>query len=163
MLLISNNWPLTVYVYFYCAHVFSKGLERVSTSHTHRLSDCHLRGSNLNYSDFDPWREVINCSLFRNLYTSTEKTMNVTVKLLTNHLKYLMFFVVVFFLFFFFWGGVYSVKCPFQDYFTHRDEPIDRWGETGVLRENHLTHPQAELVLSHMWPVRGSNLHKTQR
>ena len=34
-----------------------------------------------------------------------------------------------------------SVLCPFQDYFTHRDEPIDRWGETGVPRENHLTHP----------------------
>ena len=48
-------------------------------------------------------------------------------------------------------------------YFTHRDEPIDRWGETGVPRKNHLTHPQAELVLSHMWPVRGSNLHQTQR
>ena len=28
---------------------------------------------------------------------------------------------------------------------------------------NHLTHPQAELVLSHMWPVPGSNLHQTQR
>ena len=56
----------------------------------------------------------------------------------------------------------YSVKCPFQDYFTQRDEQIDRWGETGVPRENHLTHPQAELVLSHMWPVRGSNLHQTQ-
>ena len=47
----------------------------------------------------------------------------------------------------------YSVLCPFQDYFTHRDEPINRWGETGVLRENHQTHPQAELVLSPMWPV----------
>ena len=56
-----------------------------------------------------------------------------------------------------------SVSCPFQDYFTHRDEPIDRRGETGVPRENHLTHPQAELVLSHIWPVRGSNLHQTQR
>ena len=33
-------------VYFYCAHALIKGLERVSTSHTHRLSDCHLRGSN---------------------------------------------------------------------------------------------------------------------
>ena len=52
---------------------------------------------------------------------------------------------------------------PFQDYLTHRDEPIDRWGETGVPRENHLTNPQAELVLSHMWPVRGSNPHQTQR
>ena len=57
----------------------------------------------------------------------------------------------------------YLVLCPFQDYFTHRDEPIDRWGKTGVPRENHLTHPQAELGLSHMWPVRGSNLHQTQR
>ena len=44
-----------------------------------------------------------------------------------------------------------------------RDEPINRLGKTGVPRENHLTHPQAELVLSHMWPVRGSNLHQTQR
>ena len=26
---------------------------------------------------------------------------------------------------------------------TYRDEPIGRWGETGVPRENHLTHPQA--------------------
>ena len=42
-------------------------------------------------------------------------------------------------------------------------EPIDGWGEMGVPRENHLKHPQAELVLSHMWPVRGSNLHQTQR
>ena len=36
-------------------------------------------------------------------------------------------------------------------------------GETGVSRENHLTHQQAELDLSHVWPVRGSNLHQTQR
>ena len=35
---------------------------------------------------------------------------------------------------------------------------MSRWGETGVPRENHLTHPQAELGLSHMWPVQGSNL-----
>ena len=46
---------------------------------------------------------------------------------------------------------------------SNRDEPIGRWGETGVPRENHLTHPQAELCLSHMWPVRGSNLHRTRR
>ena len=39
---------------------------------------------------------------------------------------------------------------------SYRDEPIGRWGETGVAPENHLTHPQAELGLSHMWPVRGS-------
>ena len=36
---------------------------------------------------------------------------------------------------------------------SYREEPIGRWGETGVPRENHLTHPQAELGLSHMWPV----------
>ena len=29
--------------------------------------------------------------------------------------------------------------------------------------KNHLTHPQAELGLSHMWPERGSNPHQTQR
>ena len=40
---------------------------------------------------------------------------------------------------------------------------MGRWGETGVPRENHLTHPQAELGLSHMWPVQGWNLHQTQR
>ena len=41
-------------------------------------------------------------------------------------------------LFFFFLD---SVKRPFQDYFTHRDEPIGRWGETGVPPGK----PQAEL------------------
>ena len=40
---------------------------------------------------------------------------------------------------------------------------MGRWGETGVPLENHLTHPQAELGLSQMWPVQGSNLHQTQR
>ena len=40
---------------------------------------------------------------------------------------------------------------------------MDRWGETGVPRENHLTHPQAELGLFDMWPVRGSKLHQTQQ
>ena len=29
--------------------------------------------------------------------------------------------------------------------------------------KNHLTHPQAELGLSHMWPERGSNPHQSQR
>ena len=29
--------------------------------------------------------------------------------------------------------------------------------------KNHLTHPQAELGLSHMWPEWGSNPHQTQR
>ena len=40
----------------------------------------------------------------------------------------------------------------------HREELIDRWGETGVPRENHLTHPQAELGLSHMWYILASVL-----
>ena len=63
--------------------------------------------------------------------------------------------------FFFF---IYSVsERDFQDYFTHREEPINRWGEMAVPWENHLTHPQAELVLSHMWPVRDSNLHQTRQ
>ena len=30
-------------------------------------------------------------------------------------------------------------------------------------RKNHLAHRQANLGLSHMWPVRGSNPHQTQR
>ena len=46
---------------------------------------------------------------------------------------------------------------------SYRDELIGRWGKTGVPRETHLTHPQAEHGLSHMWPVRASNLHQSQR
>ena len=29
---------------------------------------------------------------------------------------------------------------------SYQDESIGRWGELGVPRENHLTHPQAELA-----------------
>ena len=29
--------------------------------------------------------------------------------------------------------------------------------------KNHLTHPQVELDLSHLWPVWGSNPHQSQR
>ena len=65
-----------------------------------------------------------------------------------------MFFVVVFSIQF----NVHS-----RLFHSYRDEPIGRWGETGVPRENHLTHLQAELGLSHMWPVRGLNLHQSQR
>ena len=54
-------------------------------------------------------------------------------------------------------------NIPFKIIYSYLDEPIGRWGETGVPRENHLTHPQAELGLSHMWPARGSNLHQSQR
>ena len=53
-------------------------------------------------------------------------------------------------------------NVPSRLFHSYRDKSIGRWGETGAPRENHLTHPQAELGLSHMWPVRGSNLHQTQ-
>ena len=43
---------------------------------------------------------------------------------------------------------------------SYWDKPISRWGETGVPRESQLTHPQAELDWSHMWPVWGSNPHQ---
>ena len=33
---------------------------------------------------------------------------------------------------------------------SYRDRPIVRWAEKIVPQENHLTHPQAELGLSHM-------------
>ena len=55
---------------------------------------------------------------------------------------------------------LFSLTSLSRLFHSYRDEPIGRWGETGVPRENHLTHPQAELGLSHMWPVRGSNLHQ---
>ena len=63
--------------------------------------------------------------------------------------------IIIFFLF-----SLTSLSRLFHSY---RDEPIGRCGETIVPPENHLTHPQAEHGLSHMWPVRGSNLHQSQR
>ena len=48
-------------------------------------------------------------------------------------------------------------------YHSHRDKPIGRWGKKIVPQENHLTHPQAELGLCHMLPVRVSNLHQPKR
>ena len=49
--------------------------------------------------------------------------------------------IIIFFLF-----SLTSLSRLFHSY---RDESIARWGEMGVPRENHLTHPQAELGLSH--------------
>ena len=40
---------------------------------------------------------------------------------------------------------------------------ISRQTKMGVPPENHLTHPQAELDLSHMWPLWGSNPHQPQQ
>ena len=57
----------------------------------------------------------------------------------------------------------FSLTSLSRLFHSYRDEPIGRWGDTGIARENHLTHPQAELGSSHMWPVRGSNLLQTQR
>ena len=58
---------------------------------------------------------------------------------------------------------LFSLMSLSRLFHSCRNEPIGRWGETGVPWENHLTHPQAELGLSHIWPVRGSNLHQSQR
>ena len=52
---------------------------------------------------------------------------------------------------------------PFKIISAHMRRAISRWAKTGEPREKNLAHPQAELGLSHMWPVRGSNPHQTQR
>ena len=57
-----------------------------------------------------------------------------------------------------------SVLRPFQDYFTSYETGQSVGGRKRENPEkNHLAHPQEELSLSHMWPVRGSNTHQTQR
>ena len=60
-----------------------------------------------------------------------------------------------------------SVLRPFQDYFSLYETGQSVGGGKRENRENpekkHLAHPQAELGLSHMWPVRGSNPHQTQQ
>ena len=58
---------------------------------------------------------------------------------------------------------LFSLTSLSRLFHSYGEEPIGRWGETGVPRKNHLKHPQAELGLFHMWPVRGSNLHQSQR
>ena len=57
-----------------------------------------------------------------------------------------------------------SVLRPFQEYFSSYETDQSVGGRKREDPEkNHLAHPQAELGLSHMWPERGSNPHKTQR
>ena len=51
---------------------------------------------------------------------------------------------------FFFLFFLFSLLSLSRLFHSYRYEPIGSWGETGVPRENHLTHPQAELGLSHM-------------
>ena len=55
------------------------------------------------------------------------------------------------------------VLRPFQDYFGSYETGQSVGGAKMNPEKNHLTHPQAELGLSHMWPERGSNPHQTQR
>ena len=56
-----------------------------------------------------------------------------------------------------------SVLRPFQDYFRSYETGQSVGGRKREPEKNHVTHPQAELGLSHMWPVRGSNPRQTQR
>ena len=57
-----------------------------------------------------------------------------------------------------------SVLRPFQDYFSSYETGQSVGGRKREnLEKNHLAHPQAELCLSHMWPVRGSNPHQSQQ
>ena len=53
---------------------------------------------------------------------------------------------------------LFSLTSLSRLFHSYGDKSIGRWGKKGAPRENHLTHPQAELGLYHMWPVRGSNL-----
>ena len=45
-----------------------------------------------------------------------------------------------------------------------QDRPISRWAKAGETKKKkkHLTHPQAELGLSHMWREQDLNPHQTQ-
>ena len=82
------------------------------------------------------------------------------------HMQYFMLIgrkskiIIVFVLFFFNLG-----LRPFQaDYFSSFETGQSVGGRKREAPEKkHLAHPQAELGLSHMWPVRGSNPHQTQR
>ena len=71
---------------------------------------------------------------------------------------------VIFFYFFFIFHFFNSVLCPFQDYFSSHEMGQSVGGQKWENPENnHLAHLQAELGLSHVWPVRGLNPHQTQR
>ena len=50
-----------------------------------------------------------------------------------------------------------SILHPFQDYFSSNETAQSVGGQKRESPEkNHLAHPQAELGLSYMWPVRAS-------
>ena len=55
-------------------------------------------------------------------------------------------------------------NVPFKIFSAHMRRAIQYVGRKLENPEkNHLTPPQPELGLSHMWPERGSNPHRTQR
>ena len=56
-----------------------------------------------------------------------------------------------------------SVLRPFQDYFSSYETYQSVGGRKREKTVKKLAHPQTELGLSHMQPVRGSNPHQTQR
>ena len=87
------------------------------------------------------------------------------VYIIYNDKKICIVFFVFFFLFFFFIiFFLIQFNVPFKIISAHMrraNQSVGRKRETP--EKNHLTHPQAELGLSHMWPERGSNPHQTQR
>ena len=59
---------------------------------------------------------------------------------------------------------VYFNLHPFQDYFSSYETGQSVGGRKQENPEKyHLAHLQAELGLSHMWPMQGSNPHQTKR
>ena len=64
----------------------------------------------------------------------------------------------------FFFFFLNSVLRPFQDYFSSYETGQSVGGQKWENSEkNLLAHLQAELGLSHMWPVRGLNPHQAQQ
>ena len=70
----------------------------------------------------------------------------------------------VFFFFSFLFLFFFKFYIPFKIISAHMRRGKSVGGaKMGEPEKNHLTHPQAELGLSHMWPEGGSNPHQTQR
>ena len=96
------------------------------------------------------------------LYTQLEHD-NIILQEQHHLLQVFGLFIILFFFFFFFFFLI-QFYVPFKIISAHMRRTHQSVG--GRKRENpeknHLAHPQAELGLSHMWPVRGSNPHQTQ-
>ena len=81
----------------------------------------------------------------------------------TSHF-FSFFFLSFSFFFSFFFLFSFTPLSRLFDYFSSYETGQSVGGQKRENPEkNHLAHPQAELGLSHMWPVRGSNPHQTQR